>query len=97
MSTFTTKDATTQWSRWTFQTPVNAQDAPPRTPFVGSFNVPLAKERVQPNVFQWLVYKPQEHAIPTFEYYKNTRAPSRTMNPSSGEKAGPSSYPFGSQ
>jgi hypothetical protein len=95
MSSFTTKDATTQWSRWTFQTPVNAQDAPPRTPFIGSFNVPLAKERIQPNVFQWLVYKPQEHAIPPFEYFKNTRAPSRVMNTS--EKAGPASYPFGSQ
>lgn len=95
MSTFTMNDATTQWSRWTFQTPVNAQDAPPRTPFVGSFNVPLAKERLQPNNFQWLLYKPQEHAIPPFEYYKNTRAPSRVMT--SGSVAGPSSYPFPSQ
>lgn len=88
-------DATTGWSRWTFQTPVNAQDAPPRNPFIGSFNVPLAKERTQPNVFQWLLYKPQEHAIPPFEYYKNTRAPSRTMN--SGPYAGPATYPFSSQ
>lgn len=88
-------DATTGSSRWTFQTPVNAQDAPPRNPFIGSFNVPLAKERTQPNVFQWLLYKPQEHAIPPFEYYKNTRAPSRTMN--SGPYAGPATYPFPSQ
>jgi hypothetical protein len=82
MSTWTPEDAHTQQSRWTFQTPVNAQDAPPRTPFVGAFNVPLAKERLQPNNFQWLVYKPQEHAIPPFEYFKNTRAPSRLMGPS---------------
>lgn len=88
-------DATTQWSRWTFQTPVNAQDAPPRTPYVGSFNVPLAKERLQPNNFQWLLYKPQEHAIPPFEYYKNTRAPSRIMTNTT--VAGPSTYPFPSQ
>ena len=88
-------DATTGSSRWTFQTPVNAQDAPPRNPFIGSFNVPLAKERIQPNVFQWLLYKPQEHAIPPFEYYKNTRAPSRVMH--SGSSAGPASYPFPSQ
>jgi hypothetical protein len=46
---------------------------------VGSFNVPLARERLQPNNFQWLVYRPQEHAIPPFEYFKNTRAPSRVM------------------
>lgn len=92
MSTFTTEDANTGWSRWTFQTPVNAQDAPPRTPYVGSFNVPLAKERIQPNVFQWLLYKPQEHAIPPFEYFKNTRAPSRVMH--SGSVPGPASYPF---
>ncbi len=95
MSSFTMDDATTGWSRWTFQTPVNAQDAPPRNPYIGSFNVPLAKERIQPNVFQWLLYKPQEHAIPPFEYFKNTRAPSRTMN--SGPAAGPSTYPFSSQ
>jgi hypothetical protein len=95
MSTFTQKDATTQWSRWTFQTPVNAQDAPPRSPYIGAFNVPLAKERLQPNNFQWLLYKPQEHAIPPFEYFKNTRAPSRTMT--SGTTAGPSTYPFPSQ
>lgn len=95
MSTFTTEDAHTGWSRWTFQTPVNAQDAPPRSPFIGSFNVPLAKERTQPNVFQWLVYKPQEHAIPPFEYFKNTRAPSRVM--SSGSAPGPASYPFTNQ
>jgi hypothetical protein len=95
MSTFTTHDATTGSSRWTFQTPVNAQDAPPRTPYIGSFNVPVAKERLQPNAFQWLLYKPQEHAIPPFEYFKNTRAPSRTM--SSGPASGPASYPFGNQ
>jgi hypothetical protein len=95
MSTFTSNDATTSWSRWTFQTPVNAQDAPPRTPFVGSFNVPLAKERIQPNVFQWLLYKPQDHVIPPFEYFKNTRAPSRIMN--SGTNGGPASFPFGNQ
>lgn len=94
MSTFTMNDATTQWSRWTFQTPVNAQDAPPRTPYVGAFNVPLAKERLQPNNFQWLLYKPQEHAIPPFEYFKNTRAPSRVMTTAN---AGPASYPFPSQ
>jgi hypothetical protein len=77
MSTPVSYDATTRWSRWTFQTPVNAQDAPPRSPFIGSFNVPLAKERIQPNAFQWLLYKPQAHAIPPFEYFKNTRAPFR--------------------
>jgi len=82
MSTWTPEDAHTQQSSWTFQTPVNAQDAPPRTPFIGAFNVPLAKERLQPNSFQWLLYKPQEHAIPPFEYFKNTRAPSRLMGPS---------------
>lgn len=92
MSTFTTDDATVGWSRWTFQTPVNAQDAPPRSPFIGSFNVPLARERIQPNVFQWLVYKPQEHAIPPFEYFKNTRAPSRVMH--QGSTGGPASFPF---
>lgn len=75
MSTHVSYDATTTQSLWTFQTPVNAQDAPPRTPFVGSFNVPIARERVQPNAFQWLLYKPQSHAIPPFEYFKNTRAP----------------------
>lgn len=80
MSTWNPNDATTQQSRWMFQTPVNAQDSPPRSPFVGSFNVPLARERPQPNNFQWLLYRPQEHAIPPFEYYKNTRAPSRMMN-----------------
>lgn len=95
MSTFTMNDATTGWSRWTFQTPVNAQDAPPRTPYIGSFNVPVAKERLQPNTFQWLLYKPQEHAIPPFEYFKNTRAPSRVMQ--SGAQSGPSAYPFGNQ
>ena len=95
MSTFTTNDATTGWSRWTFQTPVNAQDAPPRTPFVGSFNVPLAKERLQPNNFQWLLYKPQEHAIPPFEYFKNTRAPSRVMH--GGSSGGPATFPFDNQ
>ena len=94
MSTFTSEDATTKWSQWTFQTPVNAQDAPPRSPFIGSFNVPLAKERVQPNAFQWLLYKPQDHAIPPFEYFKNTRAPSRLMTSSA---AGAASYPFPSQ
>ena len=94
MSTFTSEDATTKWSQWTFQTPVNAQDAPPRSPFIGSFNVPLAKERVQPNVFQWLLYKPQDHVSPPFEYFKNTRAPSRTMTSSA---AGAASYPFPSQ
>jgi hypothetical protein len=88
-------DATTQWSRWTFQTPVNAQDAPPRSPYIGAFNVPLAKERLQPNNFQWLLYKPQEHVIPPFEYFKNTRAPSRVMT--NGNVAGPASYPFPSQ
>jgi hypothetical protein len=46
---------------------------------VGSFNVPLARERLQPNNFQWLLYRPQEHVIPPFEYFKNTRAPSRVM------------------
>lgn len=80
MSDWTSRDAHTQESRWIFQTPVNAQDAPPRSPFVGAFNVPLAKERLQPNNFQWLVYRPQEHAIPPFEYFKNTRAPSRLLN-----------------
>ena len=80
MAEFTMHDATTQGSRWVFQTPVNAQDAPPRTPFVGSFNVPVARERVQPNAFPWLIYKPQEHSIPPFEYFKNTRAPSRVVN-----------------
>ena len=79
MATQVQEDANVYQSRWTFQTPVNAQDAPPRTPFIGSFNVPLAKERLQPNNFQWLVYRPQEHSIPPFEYFKNTRAPSRTM------------------
>jgi hypothetical protein len=80
MSTWTVHDATTQESRWIFQTPVNAQDAPPRSPFIGAFNVPLARERIQPNTFQWLLYRPQEHAIPPFEYFKNTRAPSRMLN-----------------
>jgi hypothetical protein len=80
MSTWTPRDASTQESRWIFQTPVNAQDAPPRSPFIGAFNVPLARERIQPNNFQWLVYRPQEHAIPPFEYFKNTRAPSRMLN-----------------
>jgi len=51
MATRVDEDANVYQSRWTFQTPVNAQDAPPRTPFVGSFNVPLAKERLQPNNF----------------------------------------------
>jgi hypothetical protein len=80
MATWTAHDATTQESRWIFQTPVNAQDAPPRSPFIGAFNVPLARERLQPNVFQWLLYRPQEHVIPPFEYFKNTRAPSRMLN-----------------
>jgi hypothetical protein len=80
MSTWTPRDATTQESRWVFQTPVNPQDAPPRSPYIGSFNVPLARERIQPNVFQWLLYKPQEHVIPPFEYFKNTRAPYRMLN-----------------
>lgn len=80
MSSWTPLDATTQESRWIFQTPVNAQDAPPRSPFIGAFNVPLARERIQPNTFQWLLYRPQEHAIPPFEYFKNTRAPSRMLN-----------------
>jgi hypothetical protein len=93
MATFTSNDATTRESRWTFQTPTNPTDAPPRTPYVGSFNVPIAKERIQPNVFQWLVYKPQDYAIPPFEYFKNTRAPSRTMN-SGTSSSGPASYPF---
>jgi hypothetical protein len=79
MSTWNPDDAHVLQSRWMFQTPVNAQDAPPRTPFVGSFNVPLARERLQPNNFQLLLYRPQEHAIPPFEYFKNTRAPSRVM------------------
>ena len=74
-------DAHTRESRWVFQTPVNAQDAPPRTPFVGTFNVPTTREQPDPNAFQWLIYRPQEHAIPPFEYFKNTRAPSRLMSP----------------
>lgn len=80
MSTWTPEDIHTQQSRWIFQTPVNAQDAPPRSPFIGSFNVPVARERVQPNAFQWLLYRPQEHSIPPFEYFKNTRAPHRMLN-----------------
>jgi hypothetical protein len=65
MSTWNPDDAHVLQSRWMFQTPVNAQDA--------------ARERLQPNNFQWLLYRPQEHAIPPFEYFKNTRAPSRVM------------------
>jgi hypothetical protein len=73
MSSFTPKDANVYESRWTFQTPVHAQTFTPKSPFIGSFNVPLARERPQPNNFQWMLYRPQAHAIPDFSYFVATR------------------------
>ena len=67
-------DANVFESRWIFQTPVHAQTVTPHTtPFIGSMNVPLARERPQPNNFQWLLYRPQAHAIPDFHYFTATR------------------------
>jgi len=70
-------DANVFESRWIFTTPQYAQNFEARTPFAGSVGVPLARERNQPNVFQWLVYKPQAHAVQPFSYYLATRNPSR--------------------
>ena len=67
------RDANVYESRWTFQTPIHAQLYAPKTPFIGAVGVPLARERPQPNNFDWLLYKPQSHAIPPFEYFKATR------------------------
>ncbi len=73
MSQQTFRDANVYQSRWTFQTPVHAQTFTPKSPFIGSMNVPLARERPQPNAFDWLLYKPQQHAIPDFSYFVATR------------------------
>lgn len=70
-------DANVNQSRWIFQTPQYAQNFDARTPFVGAVGVPLAREQLQPNNFQWLVMKPQAHAIPPFSYYLATRNPER--------------------
>jgi hypothetical protein len=70
---FDPRDAHTQESRWTFQTPIHAQLYAPKSPFIGSFNVPIARERPQPNNFDWLLYKPQDHAVPPFDYFLATR------------------------
>jgi hypothetical protein len=70
-------DAKVDEARWIFNTPQYAQNFEARTPFVGAVGVPLAREQHQPNVFQWLVYRPQSHAIPPFSYFQNTRQPNR--------------------
>jgi hypothetical protein len=77
MSTTVKYDAKVRESHWIFSTPQYAQHFEPRTPFVGAVGVPVAREQLQPNNFQWLVYKPQSHAIPPFSYYLATRNPGR--------------------
>lgn len=67
------EDANTGAAIWMFNTPVHAQNFPSVTPFTGSVGVPLARERTSDHSFQWLVYKPQKHAIPPFSYFLNTR------------------------
>ena len=70
-------DAHVGGAQWIFNTPQHAQNFPAITPFTGSVGVPLAKEKTDTHAFQWLVYKPQEHAIPSFSYFANTRFPDR--------------------
>ncbi len=73
MTTKVKYDAKIGESHWIFSTPQYAQNFEPRTPFIGATGVPLAREQLQPNNFQWLVYKPQSHSIPPFSYYLATR------------------------
>ena len=54
-------------------TPNQPQNYTPKSPYIGAFNVPLARERPQPNNWAWLLFKPQQHAIPEFSYFVATR------------------------
>lgn len=73
-------DANVGESRWVFTTPQYAQQFDARTPFMGSVGIPLAREQYQANAFDWLLMKPQVHAIPPFSYYLATRNPERNQN-----------------